>query len=44
MPRFYQYAGKPAIGRNGHNGRSGGTFPWIIAASSVCAVAITTHR
>ncbi len=24
---LYQFAGKPAISRNGRNGRSGGTFP-----------------
>ncbi len=37
-------AGKPAINGNGRDGRNGGTFPFIISASSVCSVAMTTNR
>ncbi len=35
---------KPAINENGRNRRNGGTFPGIISAFSVFAVAMTTNR
>jgi len=52
IPRFlvypsrlsYQCAIKPAINWNGLNGRNGGIFLFIISASSVCSVAMTTDR
>jgi hypothetical protein len=40
----YCFAIKPTINGNEHNGRSVGTFPSIISASSVCSVAMTTNQ
>jgi hypothetical protein len=39
-----EFAIKPAISRNGGNGRSGSTFPSLISAFSVFSVAMTTHQ
>jgi len=35
---------KPAMNGNGRTGRNGSPFPFLISASSVFSVAMTTHR
>jgi hypothetical protein len=42
--RSYQFAIKTEVNGNGRNGRNGSTFPFIISASSVFSVAMTTNR